>query len=118
MAELVDLEPDVRMDAQGMSLASPENKAQWTLAHHVEFQKRQGFRAEFAKNMAKPNVAPAAAAPLLTGVPVERARLAIVTSKDACAALWEGPYSQAGSRTRSLLKQAIDVGWYFSIHRP
>jgi len=37
------------MDAQGMSLASPEHKAQWTLEHHVEFQKRQGIWAEFAK---------------------------------------------------------------------
>jgi hypothetical protein len=110
MAELVDFEPDFRMHTQGMSLASPENKAQWTLAHHVEFQERQGIWAEFAKNMAKPNVATAAAAPSLTRVPAERARLAIVTSKDACAALWEGPYSQAGSRTRSLLKQAMMFG--------
>ena len=50
MAGLDDFEPDFRMDAQGMSLASPENKAQWTLAHHVEFQKRQGIWAEFAKS--------------------------------------------------------------------
>jgi hypothetical protein len=104
---IIGFEPDFRMDAQGMSLASPENKAQWTLAHHVEFQKRW---AEFAKNMAKPNVALAAVAPSLTGVPSERARLAIGASKDACAVLWEGPYSQAGSRPRNLLKLAIMLG--------
>jgi hypothetical protein len=56
--------------------------------------------------MAKPNAAPAAAAPSLTGVPAERARMAIVASKDACIALWEGPYFQVGSRPRSLLRQA------------
>jgi hypothetical protein len=98
------------MDVQGMSLASPEHKAQWTLERHVEFQKRQGIRAEFVKNMAKRNAALAAAAPPLTGVPAEKAWLAIVASKDASAALWEGPYYQAGSRTRSNLKQAMMLG--------
>ena len=60
--------------------------------------------------MAKPNAAPAAAAPPLTGVPPEKARFAIVASKDASAALWEGPYYQAGSRPRSNLKQAMMLG--------
>jgi hypothetical protein len=110
MAGLDDFEPDFRMDAQGMSLASPENKSQWTLAHHVEFSKRQGIWAELAKNMAKPNAASAAAAPSLTGVPAERARLAIVASKNACAALWEGSHSQAQARPWSLLKQAMMLG--------
>ena len=91
----------------GRAGASTEHKAQWTLEHHVEFQKRQGIWAEFVKNMAKPNAAPAAAAPPLTGVPAEKARLAIVASKDASAALWEGPYYQAGSRPQSNLKQAM-----------
>jgi hypothetical protein len=98
------------MDVQGMSLASPEHKVQWTLEHHVEFQKRQGIWAEFVKNTAKRNAALAAAAPPLTGVPAEKARLAIVAFKDASAALWEGPYYQAGSRTRSNLKQAMMLG--------
>ena len=98
------------MDVQGMSLASPEHKAQWTLEHHVEFQKRQGIWTEFVKNMAKPNAAPAAAAPPLTGVPAEKARFASVASKDASAALWEGPYYQVGSRPRSNLKQAMMLG--------
>ena len=43
MAALAEFVPDFRMDAQGMALASPENKAQWILEHHIEFQKRQAI---------------------------------------------------------------------------
>ena len=107
MAALAEFVPDFRMDAQGMSLASPENKAQWILEHHIEFQKRQAIWAELAKSMAKPIAAPAASALSLMGVAAEKARQAIVASKNACASLWEGPFSQAGSRPRSLLKQAM-----------
>ena len=49
MAALAVFAPDFRMNAQGMSLASPENKAQWTLKHHVEFQKRQGILTDLRK---------------------------------------------------------------------
>jgi hypothetical protein len=36
--------------------------------------------------------------------------MAIAATKDACAALWEGPYFQVGSRPLSLLKQAMMLG--------
>ncbi len=50
---------DMRLDGHGMSLASAETKATWTLEHYQELAARQKMWAEITAEKPKPVAAPA-----------------------------------------------------------
>jgi len=99
--------PDFRLNPEnGQPLASPENKAMWTLEHFKELQARQAMWADImALQKSKPATA-ASAAPV-AGSMAERAAKQITAIYEALKALCGSPFGTRGARSRSKLAQAL-----------
>ena len=95
---------DMRLDSHGMSLASAENKARWTLEHYKELEMRQKMWAEITAE--KPKPVAASAAPV-AGSLADKAAKEIKAINEALTSILTPPPQMAGAGHKSRTAQAL-----------
>ena len=95
---------DMRLDGHGMSLASAENKAHWTLEHYKELETRQKMWAEITAEKPKPVAAPAAPG---AGSLADKAAKEIKAITEAVRSIFTPPPQMAGAGHKSRTAQAL-----------
>ena len=97
---------DMRLDGHGMSLASAENKAHWTLEHYKELETRQIMWAEITAEKPKPVAAPAAPG---AGSLADKAAKEIKAITEAVRSIFTPPPQMAGAGHKSRTSASFAV---------